>query len=654
MADDRDPQINPPVFFVSAGLILTLAGLGVAFGADAEPVLTHALDWITDTFGWFYLLSVAGFLVFVLYLGMSRHGHIRLGPDNSEPEYGHLSWFAMLFSAGMGIGLLFFGVAEPVMHFVEPPEGAGGTVDAAREAMKLTFFHYGIHAWAIYIVVGLSLAYFAFRHDLPLTIRSALYPLLGKRIHGRIGHAVDIFAVLGTMFGVATSLGVGVMQVNAGLAHLFGIPDNTTMQIVLIAGITGLATISVVMGLDGGIKRLSELNLLFALGLLLFVMVVGPTEFILQTFVENTGTYLSDLADLTFQLYAYEPNDWVGGWTLFYWGWWIAWSPFVGMFIARISRGRTIREFVMGVLFVPVGFTFLWLTVFGDTALSIELSGNGGAISAAARDNMPTAMFVMLEELPLSSISAGLSTALVITFFVTSSDSGSLVIDMITSGGSAEPPVWQRVFWAVSEGVVAAALLLAGGLVALQSAAIGSALPFTVVIIAICFSLLKGLRMEAAAKRVTRSTPPRVPISGASATWQTRLRNIVRHYSRDAVARFLADTAQPALDAVAKEVRASGMTADVTHTDGRVRLDVRHGEQDDFVYEIRTRGYRTPSFAFPEMPSGGGTSRLHYRAEVYLQTGPEHYDVMGYSKDQVIADILSQYDKHMHVLHLAV
>ena len=652
MPKPSSPQLNPPVFFISAGLILTLAGLGVGFGTRAEPLLQAVLGWITDTFGWFYLLCVAGFLVFVIYLALSRHGQLRLGPDDSRPDYGYLSWFAMLFSAGMGIGLLFFGVAEPVMHFTSPPHGPGGTAEAAREAMKLTFFHWGIHAWAIYIVVGLSLAYFSFRHGLPLTIRSALYPLLGERIHGPIGHTVDIFAVLGTMFGVATSLGVGVQQVNAGLEYLFGVPNNTNMQIMLIAGITGMATISVVSGLDGGVKRLSELNLVFALLLMLFVMAVGPTGFILQTFVENTGAYLSDLADRTFQLYAYQPTDWIGGWTLFYWGWWIAWSPFVGMFIARISRGRTIREFVLGVLFVPSGFTFLWLTVFGDTALSMELSSSGGAIAAAASDNMPTAMFVMLEQLPLTTVSSFLATALVITFFVTSSDSGSLVIDMITSGGSVEPPVWQRVFWAVSEGIVAAALLRAGGLIALQSAAIGSALPFTVVMIFICFALLKGLRMETAARPVT-VTPPRVPIQGAAASWKIRLRNIVRHFPEEAVRRFLRDTARPALEAVAEEIRHTGMTATVIDGEDRVRLAVSHGEEPDFIYEIRLRSYRTPSFAFPEMPRGRNRDPDHFRAEIFLLEGPEQYDIMGYSRDQVIADVLSQYDKHMHFLHLA-
>lgn len=367
--------------------------------------------------------------------------------------------------------------------------GEGGTVEAARGAMLITYFHWGLQAWSTYCVVGLALAYFAFRHGLPLTIRSALYPIIGDRIYGNIGHVVDIFAVLGTMFGVATSLGLGVMQVNAGLSYLFDVNVSTTMQVALIAGITGLATISVVAGLDKGIRRISELNLLLALTLLSFVLLAGPTASLLGGFGQNLGNYLSSMVAMTFNLYAYEPNEWMGDWTLFYWAWWISWSPFVGMFIARISRGRTIREFILGVLLIPAGFTFLWLSIFGNSALFIELAEDGGQIAKAAINDMPTALFVLLEYLPLTTITSMLATLLVVTFFVTSSDSGSLVIDIITSGGNEDPPVWQRVFWALSEGVVASVLLIAGGLAALQTATIISALPFAFVMLLICYGL---------------------------------------------------------------------------------------------------------------------------------------------------------------------
>ena len=473
--DSARIKVNPPVFFVSAGLILAFALYGALLPQQAGVVFGQIQAVVVRDFGWLYVASVAGFLVFVIYLMLSRHGDIKLGPDESEPDYSYISWFAMLFSAGMGIGLVFFGVAEPIQHYASPPVGEGGTADAARQAMTLTFFHWGLHAWAIYIVVGLSLAYFSFRRGLPLTIRSALYPLIGKRIYGPIGHAIDIFAVLGTMFGVATSLGLGVLQVNAGFSYLFGTPVDTTVQLVLIAFITLLATLSVFLGLDRGVKRLSEINIILAILLLGFVLVAGSTVFLLQAFVQNVGTYLGSVVTRTFRMYAYEPNPWLADWTLFYWGWWVAWSPFVGMFIARISRGRTIREFVGGVLLVPVLFTFLWMTVFGNTAIDLDMTG-AAPIAQTVANNLPVALFETLSALPFATITSLIATLLVITFFITSADSGALVIDMITSGGAENPPVWQRIFWAICAGVIAAVLLVAGGLEALQAAVITSAL----------------------------------------------------------------------------------------------------------------------------------------------------------------------------------
>ena len=490
-------SINPPVFFISAFLIVCFSFYGGVFNDHAAKTFAAAETWLVTNMGWFYMVVVALFFVFIVYLAFSRYGNLKLGPDDSNPDYSYLSWIAMLFSAGVGIGLMFFGVAEPITHFISPPIGEGGTVEAAQNAMLITYFHWGLQAWAVYIVVGLALAYFAFRKGLPLTIRSTLYPLIGNRINGWIGHSVDIFAVLGTMFGVATSLGIGVMQVNAGLNYLFDINISASVQVVLISGITLLATISVVAGLDAGIRRLSELNLSLALVMLLFVLLAGPTALLLNGFLQNLGNYFSNVVSMTFNAYAYQPVvEWMSAWTLFYWAWWISWSPFVGMFIARISRGRTIREFIIGVLLVPAGITFLWLSVFGNSALFIELGEGAGSISQATLESMPTALFIMLEQLPMTKIISVIAILLIVTFFVTSSDSGSLVIDIITSGGNKEPPVWQRVFWAVSEGVVASILLAAGGLSALQTAAICSALPFAFVMLFICFGLLKGLQME--------------------------------------------------------------------------------------------------------------------------------------------------------------
>lgn len=489
-------RVNPQVFFPSTALIFAVLLFATLFTETASTAFSAVQSTIIDTFGWFYTVSVAVYVLFILGLCVSRYGSVKLGPDDAEPDYSYTAWFAMLFSAGMGIGLLFYGVAEPVLHFTSPPVGEGGNVEAARKAMEITFFHWGIHAWSIYIVVGLSLAYFAYRHDLPLTLRSALYPLIGDRIYGPIGHVVDTVAVLGTLFGVATSLGFGVTQVNAGLHYLVGIPDALWVQLTLIAGITAFATISVVSGLDAGIRRLSEANLGFGLFLLVFVFLGGSSIFLLDAFLQNVGGYLQNIVSMTFQTYAFQDGDWKSSWTLMYWGWWTSWSPFVGMFIARVSRGRTIREFIGGVLLVPTVVTLLWMTIFGESAIQMILGGNGDMITQAVNESIPTALFAFLDQYPLSALSSGIATLVIITFFITSSDSGSLVIDIITAGGRTDPPVAQRVFWAVTEGTVAAVLLLAGGLSALQTASITTALPFTAVLLIMCYGLWKGLRAE--------------------------------------------------------------------------------------------------------------------------------------------------------------
>ncbi|MDM7957457.1 BCCT family transporter [Blastomonas sp.] len=636
-------QVNPPVFFTSAGLILLFAILGAAFADPAARLFARVQAVIVADFGWFYVAAVAGFLFFVIYLLFSRHGDVRLGPDESEPEYSYVSWFAMLFSAGMGIGLVFFGVAEPIQHYAAPPTGEGGTVDAARQAMVLTFLHWGVHAWAIYIVVGLALAYFSFRRGLPLALRSPLYPLIGKRIYGPIGHAVDIFAVIGTMFGVATSLGLGVLQVNAGLDYLFDVPVSANNQLLLIAAITACATLSVFLGLDKGVKRLSELNIVLAVGLLGFVLVAGPTVLLLDAYLQNIGAYLDSLVQRTFRLYAYEPNPWLGDWTLFYWGWWIAWSPFVGMFIARISRGRTIREFISGVLLVPVLFSFLWMTVFGNTAIALDMAGVA-PIAETALANLPVALFETLAALPFGTITSFIATLLVITFFVTSADSGALVMDMITTGGAENPPVWQRIFWAVSAGTIAGVLLLAGGLQALQTAAIASALPFAVIMIFICFGLLRALQTE--------TTGSAIDLSGTIAAgpdpelnWQQRLASLTQHFSADEIAGFINATAKPALEAVACQMRNSGFAPDVVQETDRLELTIPHGDSGAFRYTVRSRSFLTPSFVWLERPQSSKTDprQRHFRAMAHSSDGNQPRDVTGFTQDQLIDDLLKRY-----------
>lgn len=493
-------DVHAPVFFCSAGLIIFFVIVSLVSLETAGQTFSAMQSWISKNSRWFFIGVVDLFLLFIVWLLFTRFSHIRLGGKDAKPEFSYFSWMSMLFSAGMGIGLLFYSVAEPIMHASNPPfHGVEAlTEDAARDAMQLTYFHWGFHAWGIYALVGLSLAYFSFNHKAPLTIRSAFRPLLGDRVDGPIGNSIDILAVVATLFGVATSLGLGVQQVNAGLNYLFGIGESRITQVLLIAGITALATISVVSGLNGGIRRLSELNLSAAALLLLFVLFAGPTLFLLGGYVQNIGSYLQNFLKLSTWTETYQRTNWQEGWTVFYWAWWIAWSPFVGMFIARISRGRTIREFILGVLLAPTLMTFAWLSIFGNAALFEQLYG-AGELAGEVNESIPVALFEMLDAYPLSKVASLLCVIVIITFFVTSSDSGSLVIDIITAGGNTDPPVAQRVFWAVMEGVVAAVLLLGGGLGALQTASITTGLPFAIVLVVMMFSLYKGLSQDPAA-----------------------------------------------------------------------------------------------------------------------------------------------------------
>lgn len=639
--------VHPIVFGVSACLIVAVSAFGAAVPETAGRVFSALQGWIVYTFGWFYMLCIALFLLFVLYLAFSRFGAVRLGPDDSEPEYSRLSWFAMLFSAGIGIGLLFFGVAEPLLHFAAPPaEGiAPQSPQAARFAMNATFLHWGIHGWAVYVLIGLALAYFAYRHDLPLTLRSALYPLLGDRIHGPIGNAVDIAAVIGTVFGVATSLGLGVLQVNAGLNYLFGVPEVPWVQVSLIAAITLMATVSVVAGLDAGIKRLSELNMILAVVLLLAVFVLGPTVFLLSAFLQNVGAYASEIVALTFRQFAYQPNEWLGGWTLFYWAWWMAWAPFVGMFIARISRGRTLREFVVGVLLAPSLFIFFWMTVFGDSAIHAVLVEGQDRVLELAQNNMPLALFGLLEGLPLGFPLSVLAIVLIVTFFVTSSDSGSLVVDMLASGGAEDPPVWQRVFWALTQGLIAAVLLLAGGLGALQTAALTSGLPLAVVLLAVGFGLYTALSREAQAQ--ARYEGPPLPVASVAIDWRRRLKQLVRHHDRRSAEQFLAETVRPAFESVVLELRTLEVQATLRDDAEALAVEVIDPASEVpavlFAYGVQLRSYRTMTFTVLEPQREA--ARRHWYAEAWCSTTAERYDVLGIDRSALIDDLLSHYSR---------
>ena len=491
-------DLHPQVTLWSAGILVVFIAWTLIFQEAASGIFADVLSFIGNTFGWTYILAANIFVVVGLFFAFSRYGKIRIGGPEAQPEFTNAAWYAMLISAGMGIGLMFWSVAEPIFHLAGPPPLFGVepmTGAAGQAALATTFFHWGIHPWGIYALVSLALAFFAYNRGLPLTFRSVFYPILGPRIYGTWGNVIDILTVLATLFGLATSLGFGVGQAAAGLNFLFGWPMGTTFQVTLIAVITGLATMSVVAGLDAGVKRLSQLNIYLAAIFMLFIIIVGPTLFIFSVFTQSLGEYVAVLPELSFWSEAFTGTTWQQGWTIFYWGWWISWSPFVGMFIARISKGRSVRELILGVMIFPTLLSALWMSVFGGAAINLQLEGIRD-VATAVNENVATALFDMLEAFPLTNFTSLLGIILVISFFVTSSDSGSLVVDHLTSGGKLDSPKPQRVFWAIMEGLIAAVLLIGGGLGALQTAAITTGLPFALVLLIMCGSLYVAFHEE--------------------------------------------------------------------------------------------------------------------------------------------------------------
>jgi choline/glycine/proline betaine transport protein len=493
----KEKTIHPPVFYTSATFVITLVLLGIFFTEQFEEIILSINDWITSYFGWFYIIAVTLFLLFCLYLLFSKHTkNIKLGATNAKPDYSYFNWLSMLFSAGMGIGLLFYGVAEPMLHYTNPPLAEPGTEAAIVEAMDYSFLHWGLHGWAIYAIVGLALAYFGFRHNHPLSIRYTLYPLFKEKVYGKLGDAIDVIAVLGTMFGVTTSLGLGAMQVNSGISFLSGIPESQTVQLLLILSITFIATLSVVSGVGRGVKWLSVTNVILGGLFMLFILFMGPTAHLFEAFFVNAKNYIIHLPQLSILNNFQIDSAWKNIWTIFYWAWWISWAPYVGMFIARISRGRTVREFLFGVLFVPTIITLFWFTIFGNTSIFLHQNGET-TIAPMVVENVSQSLFAFLANFPIAVFLSIFAIFIIISFFVTSADSGSLVIDIITSGGNVNPTMSLRIFWAFIQGIVAATLLLGGGLIALQTMVLTLALPFTFILFAITISLFISFRKKA-------------------------------------------------------------------------------------------------------------------------------------------------------------
>ncbi|GKV89188.1 choline transporter [Pectobacterium carotovorum] len=652
-------RLNPVVFYTSAGLILTFSLMTMLFNQEANAWITHALNWVSATFGWYYLLAATLYIVFVIFIASSRFGSIKLGPEQSKPEFSLMSWAAMLFAAGIGIDLMFFSVAEPITQYMMPPEGQGQTIEAARQAMVWTLFHYGLTGWSMYALMGIALGYFSYRYNLPLTIRSALYPIFGKRINGPIGHSVDIAAVLGTIFGIATTLGIGVVQLNYGLKVLFQIPENLTVQASLILLSVIMATVSVTSGVNRGIRFLSELNVLLALGLILFLLFWGDTEFLLNALVLNVGDYINRFTGMTLNSFAFDrPTEWMNSWTLFFWAWWVAWAPFVGLFLARISRGRTIRQFVVGTLIIPFVFTLLWLSIFGNSALYQVLHGNLDFANEVMQ-HPERGFYSLLAQYPGFSLSASVATITGLLFYVTSADSGSLVLGNFTSrlgDINNDAPNWLRIFWSVAIGLLTLGMLMTNGVSALQNTTVIMGLPFSFVMFFIMAGLYKSLRVEDYRKASSLQTSAPMPISGDDRlNWKQRLSRVMNFPGTTHTQKMLDNVCKAAMDDVARELRLRGASVEVNDLPpvederlNHLELLVDLGDEQNFLYQIWPQRYSVPAFTYR---ARSGKSD-YYRLETFLLEGSQGNDLMDYSKEQVINDILDQYERHLNFLHL--
>jgi choline/glycine/proline betaine transport protein len=638
-------QVVAPALLVVGLLLVVCAG----YPAFADRMFGSAEDWVTSHFGWFYTLGVTIFLIFLLLLAASSFGGVRLGPDDAQPEFSFLSWSAMLFAAGMGIGLMYFGVGEPMQHYLKPPTAVGGTPAAAREAMLTTFFHWGFHAWAIYGVMGLVLAYFGFRYNLPLTMRSGLYPVLKDRINGVAGHAVDAFALVGTIAGIATTLGYGVLQLGAGLHITAGVDASSeTFRIGLIAVVVTLAGLSAASGLDKGVRILSEINLMLAILLMLFIALTGPTVFLLDALSENIGSYIASLSGLSLRTFAYVPpneSGWFGGWTVMYWAWWISWSPFVGTFIARISRGRTIREFIVGVLLVPTAFNLLWMTVFGNSAIWLDTHTAMGAL-AQTTQSVDALLFRFFDFFPLPTALSWLAILLITVFFVTSADSGAFVIDTIASRGAPDSPVWQRLFWAALLGVTAAILMLAGGLKALQALTLVAALPVALIMLALCYGLWRGLQADR-----THYSHELAPATSfwTGQHWRRRLADIVERPTEERVRAFLRGPVLSAMKEVRAELERSNVAAVVDHddADGSVKITIPTEGIRNFVYGARPVQRALPSFMVREVARSNDKREHVVEPITFFEDGRQGYDIHYLRDEEIIADILRHYERYL-------
>ncbi|MCK3657629.1 transporter [Pasteurellaceae bacterium Pebbles2] len=642
--------LKAPIFIPTVLLVALVVFFCVLFPEQAQSSLDSIKQGLFKNFSWFYILAASIFFLFLMFLCVSRLGDIRLGADSDEPEFPFMSWIAMLFAAGMGIGLMYFGVAEPVLHYLNPIHSGLSQAERTQEAMMTTFYHWGIHAWAIYAVIALSLAYFGFRHKLPLTVRSGFYPLLQNRLAGFWGHSIDTIALCSTIFGLTTTLGYGAMQVNAGFNAL-GVFDSssfgTLAALVIIA--MSLAVISAISGVSKGVKILSETNLVLAGLLLLFVIITGPTLHLFSGLTENLGYYFSSLLEISFRTFAYEPENqsWLSGWTVLYWAWWASWAPFVGLFIAKISKGRTIREFILGVLFVPSLFNILWMTSFGGSAIWIDQQ-SGGELAAISA-NTEQLLFGFFDHLPLSGLSSSIALIVISIFFVTSADSGIMVLNNIASQGNENAPKWQAIFWGALLALLGLSLLYSGGLASLQTMTLIIALPFTFIMLILCFGLWKTLMVDAQYfnKKFTQGSA-----NWTGKNWKERLEKIVNPTYRQDIRRYLDEVARPAFSELVAEFAQHGLTAKMNYVDGKnpkIEFEVIKENLRNFLYGIECQSRELSDLVVEDDNLPNIERNKIYEPITYFLDGRQGYDVQYMTQAELIADVLKQYERFMNL-----
>ena len=651
---EKQTSFNPLVIGATLFFVVLLVAMILIAPEQTQTLLNAAKSGIFANFSWFYVLAFSVFLGFLVILSVSSLGNIKLGNDEEEPEFGFLSWLAMLFAAGMGVGLMFFGVAEPLTHYLSDIT-TGSAEHKQQEALLHTLFHWGIHAWAVYGTIALALAYFGFRYKLPLALRSCFYPLLKERINGKLGDLIDIMALLATLFGVITTLGFGASQLGAGLHQLGWISENSfSLQVVVIAVVMSLAIFSAISGVGKGVKILSELNLTLAFSLLIFVLVAGPTLYLLSAFSDNIGTYLSNLVQLSFKTYVYEQEHtgWFSGWTILYWAWWCSWAPFVGLFIARISKGRTIREFIFGVLVIPSMFGVLWFTVFGNTAIWLNDGEAAGALGQMI-SSPETLLFKFLDYLPLSGVTGLVSLVVISLFFITSADSGIYVLNNIASRDkSLAAPRWQTVMWGVLMSVVAIVLMQSGGLANLQAMTLLVALPFAMLMLLMCFSLWKGLNAD---KKYfdTKVNPTSIFWTGDK--WKERLEQMMNQTQEKDILRFLKHTVLPAMRELRQELISKYELSVQINTlfeqdEPAVELVIQKESMRDFMYGVKSIGREVSEQLINDDNLPHIQHSMTYEPYTYFFDGRVGYDVQYMDQDELIADMLKHYERYLSLL----